>query len=118
MCEESSPFKVDFEKAYEHVERISGLGVAQEGVWVLMEVDQGCFSSRSVLVIVNGKARKSSRLLRVQGKLIRCSPFFVCFDSKGRMVDMVKEMGLVDGFGLGRSRVCVSQLEFFICYQF
>lgn len=25
---------------------------------------------------------------------------------------MVKEMGLVDGFGLG-SRVCVSQLEFF-----
>lgn len=26
---------------------------------------------------------------------------------------MVKEMGLVDGFGLGGSRVCVSQLEFF-----
>ncbi|XP_028121753.1 uncharacterized protein LOC114318966 [Camellia sinensis] len=109
-------FKVDFEKAYDHVDwgfvdfvlERKEFGVRwRKWIW-------GCLSSCNMSVIVNGKARDSflaSRGLR-QGDPLSPFLFILVTDVLGRIIDLAKDKGVIEGFVVGRDRIEVTHLQF------
>ena len=108
-------FKIDFEKAYDHVDWGFLDHVLQRKrfsqkwrSWM-----RGCLSSSSCAILVNGNAKgwvKASRGLR-QGDPL--SPFlFLVADVLSRLMIRAEETGITEGFFVGRDRTRVSLLQF------
>ena len=108
-------FKIDFEKAYDHVEWGFLDHVLQRKrfsqKWRSWMRD--CLSSSSFAILVNGNAKgwvKASRSLR-QGDPL--SPFlFLVADVLSRLMIRAEETGITEGFFVGRDRTRVSLLQF------
>ena len=109
-------FKLDFEKAYDHVEwgfldfvlRMKGFGSLWRK-WIL-----GCLSTVSYLVFINGRPRgkfKGSRGLR-QGDPLSPFLFTLVADVLGRLIDKAKDSDAIHGFFVGRDKVEVTHLQF------
>ncbi|KAL5549263.1 hypothetical protein UlMin_004494 [Ulmus minor] len=109
-------FKVDFEKAYDHVNwdfldlvlEKKGFG-ARWRTWM-----RGCISSANFSIMINGKPRGrfgASRGLR-QGDPLSPFLFILVADILGRMMDKAVSIGEVKGFKVGREEVVVSHLQF------
>ncbi|KAL5569671.1 hypothetical protein UlMin_026246, partial [Ulmus minor] len=109
-------FKVDFEKAYDHVNwdfldlvlEKKGFGVKWR-TWM-----RGCISSANFSIMINGKPRGrfgASRGLR-QGDPLSPFLFILVADILGRMMDKAVSIGEVKGFKVGREEVVVSHLQF------
>ena len=114
--EEGVVFKIDFEKAYNHVDwgfldhvlERKGFNTKWRS-WM-----RGCLSSTSFVVLVNGNAKgwvKATRGLR-QGDPLSPFLFTIVADVLGRMMIRVEERGLLEGFIVGLGRISVS---FTIC---
>ena len=114
--EEGVVFKIDFEKAYDHVKwdfldhmlEKKGFSLKWRS-WM-----RGCLSSISFAILVNGNAKgrvKASRGLR-QGDPL--SPFLltIVVDVLSRMLLKTEERSLLKGFRVGRNRCRVSHLQF------
>ncbi|RVW69351.1 Transposon TX1 uncharacterized 149 kDa protein [Vitis vinifera] len=114
--EEGVVFKIDFEKAYDHVrwdfldQVLEKKGFSPKWrKWM-----SGCLSSVSYAVLVNGSAKgwvKASRGLRQRDPL---SPFLFTLvaDVLSRMLLRAEERNMLEGFRVGRNRTRVSQLQF------
>ena len=114
--EEGVVFKIDFEKAYDHVswdfldhvlER-KGFNPSWRK-WM-----SGCLSSVSYAVLVNGNAKgwvKASRGLR-QGDPLSPFLFTLVADVLSRILLRAEERNLLEGFKVGRNRTRVSHLQF------
>ena len=109
-------FKVDFEKAYDHVNwdfldlvlEKKGFG-ARWRTWM-----RGCISSANFSIMINEKPRGrfgASRGLR-QGDPLSPFLFILVADILGRMMDKAVSIGEVKGFKVGREEVVVSHLQF------
>ncbi|KAL5577599.1 hypothetical protein UlMin_019298 [Ulmus minor] len=109
-------FKVDFEKAYDHVNwdfldfvlEKKGFGVRWRS-WM-----RGCISSANFSIMINGKPRGrfgASRGLR-QGDPLSPFLFILVADILGRMMDKAVRIGEVKGFKVGREEEVVSHLQF------
>ncbi|KAM7480816.1 hypothetical protein LguiB_005399 [Lonicera macranthoides] len=109
-------FKIDFEKAYDHVEwdfidhvlQNKGFG-ARWRKWI-----KGCLSSSNFLVMVNGRPRgifNASRGIR-QGDPLSPFLFVLVADVLNRLVVRAREMGIIDGFEIGRDKIKLSHLQF------
>ncbi|KAJ9691309.1 hypothetical protein PVL29_013479 [Vitis rotundifolia] len=114
--EEGVVFKIDFEKAYDHV-RWDFLDhvLEKKGFsprwrkWMC-----GCLSSVSYAVLVNGNAKgwvKASRGLR-QGDPLSPFLFTLVADVLSRMLLRAEERNLLEGFRVGRNKTRVSHLQF------
>ncbi|WJZ92594.1 hypothetical protein VitviT2T_011580 [Vitis vinifera] len=114
--EEGVIFKIDFEKAYDHV-RWDFLDQVLEKKgfsprwrkWM-----SGCLSSVSYAVLVNGSAKgwvKASRGLR-QGDPLSSFLFTLVADVLSRMLLRAEERNMLEGFRVGRNRTRVSHLQF------
>ncbi|RVW33074.1 putative ribonuclease H protein [Vitis vinifera] len=116
--EEGVVFKIDFEKAYDHVSwdfldhvlEMKGFGIRWRK-WM-----RGCLSSVSFAVLVNGNAKgwvKASRGLR-QGDPLSPFLFTIVADVLSRMLLKFKaeERKVLEGFKVGRNRTRVSHLQF------
>ncbi|RVX23043.1 LINE-1 retrotransposable element ORF2 protein [Vitis vinifera] len=114
--EEGVVFKIDFEKAYDHVSwdfldhvlEMKGFG-SRWRKWM-----SGCLSSVSFAVLVNGNAKrwvKASRGLR-QGDPLSPFLFTIVADVLSRMLLKAKERNVLEGFKVGRNRTRVSHLQF------
>ena len=111
LGEEGVVFKIDFEKAYDHVDWdfldhvLDRKGFSPRWrTWM-----RGCLSSVSFAILVNGNAKgwvKATRGLR-QGDPI--SPFLFTI-----VVDVLRaeKRSILEGFGVGRNRTRVSHLQF------
>ncbi|RVW97045.1 Transposon TX1 uncharacterized 149 kDa protein [Vitis vinifera] len=114
--EEGIVFKIDFEKAYDHVDWgfldhvLQRKGFSQKWrLWI-----RGCLSSSSFAILVNGNAKgwvKASRGLR-QGDPLSPFLFTLVADVLSRMLFRAEETGLTEGFSVGRDRTRVSLLQF------
>ncbi|RVW15777.1 LINE-1 retrotransposable element ORF2 protein [Vitis vinifera] len=114
--EEGIVFKIDFEKAYDHVDWgfldhvLQRKGFSQKWrSWI-----RGCLSSSSFAILVNGNAKgwvKASRGLR-QGDPLSPFLFTLVADVLSRMLFRAEETGLTEGFSVGRDRTRVSLLQF------
>ena len=114
--EEGIVFKIDFEKAYDHVDwSFFDHVLERKGFspkwrsWV-----RGCLSSTSFAILVNGSTKgwvKASRGLR-QGDLLSPFLFTLVVDVLSRMIFRVEESGLTEGFLVGQNRTRVSILQF------
>ncbi|RVW38032.1 LINE-1 retrotransposable element ORF2 protein [Vitis vinifera] len=113
--EEGVVFKIDFEKAYDHVSwdfldhvlEMKGFGIRWRK-WM-----RGCLSSVSFAVLVNGNAKgwvKASRGLR-QGDPLSFL-FTIVADVLSRMLLKAEERNVLEGFKVGRNRTRVSHLQF------
>ncbi|KAL5555254.1 hypothetical protein UlMin_037490 [Ulmus minor] len=109
-------FKVDFEKAYDHVNwdfldfvlEKKGFGVRWRS-WM-----RGCISLANFSIMINGKPRGrfgASRGLR-QGDPLSPFLFILVADILGRMMDKAVRIGEVKGFKVGREEEVVSHLQF------
>ena len=109
-------FKLDFEKAYDHVEwdfldfvlRMKGFGSLWRK-WIL-----GCLSTVSYSIFINGRPRgkfKGSRGLR-QGDPLSPFLFTLVADVLGRLIDKAKDSDAIHGFFVGRNKVEVTHLQF------
>ncbi|KAL5566826.1 hypothetical protein UlMin_029990 [Ulmus minor] len=109
-------FKVDFEKAYDHVNwdfldfvlEKKGFGVRWRS-WM-----RGCISLANFSIMINGKPRGrfgASRGLR-QGDPLSPFLFILVVDILGRMMDKAVRIGEVKGFKVGREEEVVSHLQF------
>ncbi|KAL5566610.1 hypothetical protein UlMin_029774 [Ulmus minor] len=109
-------FKVDFEKAYDHVNwdfldlvlEKKGFG-ARWRTWM-----RGCISSANFSIMINGKPQGrfgASRGLR-QGDPLSPFLFILVADILGRMMDKAVSIGEVKGFKVGKEEVVVSHLQF------
>ncbi|RVW72815.1 putative mitochondrial protein [Vitis vinifera] len=80
-----------------------------------MEIlDEGCLSSSSFAILVNGNAKgwvKASRGLR-QGDPLSPFLFTLVADVLSRLMIRAKETGITEGFLVGRDRTRVSLLQF------
>ncbi|KAJ9707046.1 hypothetical protein PVL29_002163 [Vitis rotundifolia] len=114
--EEGVIFKIDFEKAYDHV-RWDFLDhvLEKKGFsprwrkWM-----SGCLSSVSYAVLVNGNAKrwvKTSRGLR-QGDPLSPFLFTLVADVLSRFLLRAEERNMLEGFRVGRNRTRVSHLQF------
>ncbi|KAJ9678120.1 hypothetical protein PVL29_022881 [Vitis rotundifolia] len=114
--EEGVVFKIDFEKAYDHVSwdfldhvlEMKGFSHRWRK-WM-----RGCLSSVSFAVLVNGNAKgwvKASRGLR-QGDHLSPFLFTLVADVLSRMVLRAEERNALEGFRVGRNRTRVSHLQF------
>ncbi|RVW46685.1 LINE-1 retrotransposable element ORF2 protein [Vitis vinifera] len=114
--EEGVVFKIDFEKAYDHVSwdfldhvlEMKGFGIRWRK-WM-----RGCLSSVSFAVLVNGNAKgwvKASRGLR-QGDPLSPFLFTIVADVLSRMLLKAEERNVLEGFKVGRNRTRVSHLQF------
>ncbi|RVW36866.1 LINE-1 retrotransposable element ORF2 protein [Vitis vinifera] len=114
--EEGVVFKIDFEKAYDHVSwdfldhvlEMKGFGLRWRK-WM-----RGCLSSVSFAVLVNGNAKgwvKASRGLR-QGDPLSPFLFTIVADVLSRMLLKAEERNVLEGFRVGRNRTRVSHLQF------
>ena len=109
-------FKIDFEKAYDHVEwEFLDFVLERKGFhsrwrkWM-----RGCLSSVNYSVIVNGRPRgkfKGTRGLRQRDPL---SPFLFTLvaDGLGRMIDKLVDQHILDCFEVGIDKIKVSHLQF------
>ncbi|WKA03651.1 hypothetical protein VitviT2T_021750 [Vitis vinifera] len=109
-------FKIDFEKAYDHVKWdfldhvLEKKGFSSKWrKWM-----RGCLSSAFYAILVNGNAKgwvKASRGLRQSDPL---SPFLftIVADVLSRMLLKAEERSLLEGFRVGRNRCRVSHLQF------
>ncbi|KAJ9671271.1 hypothetical protein PVL29_027318 [Vitis rotundifolia] len=114
--EEGVVFKIDFEKAYDHVDWgfldhvLQRKGFSQKWrSWI-----RGCLSSSSFAILVNGNAKgwvKASRGLR-QGDPLSPFLFTLVADVLSRLMIRAEETGLTEGFLVGRDRTRVSMLQF------
>nr|CAN75609.1 hypothetical protein VITISV_002943 [Vitis vinifera] len=114
--EEGVVFKIDFEKAYDHVEWgfldhvLQRKGFSQKWrAWM-----RGCLSSSSFAILVNGNAKgwvKASRGLR-QGDPLSPFLFTLVADVLSRLMIRAEEAGITEGFLVGRDRTRVSLLQF------
>ena len=114
--EEGVVFKIDFEKAYDHVDWgfldhvLQRKGFSQKWrSWM-----RGCLSSSSFAILVNGNAKgwvKASRGLR-QGDPLSPFLFTLVADVLSRLMIRAKETGITEGFLVGRDRTRVSLLQF------
>ena len=109
-------FKLDFEKAYDHVDwsfldyvlERKGFGEKWRG-WM-----RGCLRSMNFAVMVNGRPRgwfEASRGLR-QGDPLSPFLFTLVVDVLSRLVSKAEERGIIRGFEVGRERVKISHLQF------
>ncbi|RVW27498.1 LINE-1 retrotransposable element ORF2 protein [Vitis vinifera] len=114
--EEGVVFKIDFEKAYDHVSwdfldhvlEMKGFSLRWRK-WM-----RGCLSSVSYAVLVNGNAKgwvKASRGLR-QGDPLSPFLFNIVADVLSRMLLKAEERNVLEGFRVGRNRTRVSHLQF------
>ncbi|RVX07515.1 putative mitochondrial protein [Vitis vinifera] len=109
-------FKIDFEKAYDHVKWdfldhvLEKKGFSSKWrKWM-----RGCLSSVSYAILVNGNAKgwvKASRGLR-QGDPLSPFLFTIVADVLSRMLLKAEERSLLEGFRVGRNRCRVSHLQF------
>ncbi|RVW97209.1 Protein-tyrosine sulfotransferase [Vitis vinifera] len=114
--EEGVVFKIDFEKAYDHVDWgfldhvLQRKGFSQKWrSWM-----RGCLSSSSFAILVNGNAKgwvKASRGLR-QGDPLSHFLFTLVADVLSRLMIRAEETGITEGFLVGRDRTRVSLLQF------
>ena len=112
--EEGIVFKIDFEKAYDHVDWgflehvLERKGFSPKWrSWM-----RGCLTSTSFAILVNGSAKgwiKASKGLR-QGDPLSPFLFTLVVDFLSRMIFRVEERGLAEGFLVGRYRTKVSIL--------
>ena len=114
--EEGLVFKIDFEKAYDHVNwdfldhvlKMKGFRPRWR-TWM-----RGCLSSISYAILVNGNAKgwvKASRGLR-QGDPLSPFMFTIVADVLSRMLLRAEERSMLEGFRVGRNRTRVSHLQF------
>ncbi|RVW82994.1 Transposon TX1 uncharacterized 149 kDa protein [Vitis vinifera] len=114
--EEGVVFKIDFEKAYDHVSW-DFLDHVLEKKWFSPSWRKwmsGCFSSVSYAVLVNGNAKgwvKASRSLR-QGDPLSPSMFTLVVDVLSRMLLRAEERNLLESFRVDRNRTRVSHFQF------
>ncbi|RVW16209.1 Transposon TX1 uncharacterized 149 kDa protein [Vitis vinifera] len=114
--EEGVVFKIDFEKAYDHVKwdfldhMLEKKGFSPRWrKWM-----SGCLSSVSFAILVNGSAKgwvKASRGLR-QGDPLSPFLFTLVADVLSRMLMRAEERNMLEGFRVGRNRTRVSHLQF------
>ena len=114
--EEGVVFKIDFEKAYDHVrwdfldQVLEKKGFSPKWrKWM-----SGCLSSVPYAVLVNGSAKgwvKASRGLR-QGDPLSPFLFTLVADVLSRMLVRAEERNMLEGFRVGRNRTRVSHLQF------
>ncbi|RVW82961.1 Transposon TX1 uncharacterized 149 kDa protein [Vitis vinifera] len=114
--EEGIVFKIDFEKAYDHVSWdfldhvLENKGFSPSWrKWM-----SGCLSSVSYAVLVNGNAKgwvKASKGLR-QGDPLSSSLFTLVVDVLSRMLLRAEERNLLESFRVGRNRTRVSHFQF------
>ncbi|WKA03325.1 hypothetical protein VitviT2T_021440 [Vitis vinifera] len=114
--EEGVVFKIDFEKAYDHVSwDFLDHVMEKKGFnprwrkWI-----RGCLSSVSFAILVNGNAKgwvKASRGLR-QGDPLSPFLFTIVADVMSRMLLRAEERNVFEGFRVGRNRTRVSHLQF------
>ena len=117
--EEGLVFKIDFEKAYDHVDWdfldhvLERKGFSPRWrTWM-----RGCLSSVTFTVLVNGNAKrwiKATKGLR-QGDPLSHILFTIIVDVLSRMMLRANERSLLEGFSVGRNRTRVSYLQFAIC---
>ena len=109
-------FKLDFEKAYDHVEwgfldfvlQKKGFGSLWRK-WIL-----GCLSTVSFSIYINSRPRgkfKGSRGLR-QGDPLSPFLFTLVADVFGRLIDKAKQCDAIHDFLVGRDKVEVTHLQF------
>ena len=114
--EEGVVFKIDFEKAYDHVDwdfldhvlERKGFSLRWRS-WM-----RGCLSSTTFAILVNGNAKgwvKAIRGLR-QGDPLSPFLFTIVVDVLSRLVVRAEERDLIEGCGVGRNRTRVSHLQF------
>ena len=104
--EEGVVFKIDFEKAYDHVDwdfldhMLDRKGFSPRWrSWM-----RGCLSSVSYAILVNGNAKgwvKTTRGLR-QGDPLSPFLFTIIADVLSRMMLRAEERSMLEGFGVGR----------------
>ena len=109
-------FKVDFEKAYDHV-RWSCFDKIMEKKdfgnrwrkWI-----NGCISTVNFSVMMNEKPRARFRASRGLRQGCPLSPFLftIVADMLGRLMDKAYEQGVIQGFTVEREVVHVSHLQF------
>ena len=114
--EEGVVFKIDFEKAYDHVDWgfldhvLQRKGFSQKWrSWI-----RGCLSSSSFVILVNGNAKgwvKAFRGFR-QGDPLSPFLFTLVADVLSRLIIRAEETGIIEGFFVGRDRTRVSLLQF------
>ena len=114
--EEGVVFKIDFEKAYNHVSwdfldhMLEKKGISPRWrKWM-----RGCLSTVSFVVLVNGNTKgwvKASRGLR-QGDPLSHFLFTLVADILSRMLLRVEERNSLEGFRVGRNSIRVSHLQF------
>ncbi|RVX04307.1 Beta-arabinofuranosyltransferase RAY1 [Vitis vinifera] len=114
--EEGVVFKIDFEKAYDHVKwDFLDHVLEKKGFsprwrkWM-----SGRLSSVSYAILVNGSAKgwvKASRGLR-QGDPLSPFLFTLVADVLSRMLMRAEERNMMEGFRVGRNRTRVSHLQF------
>ncbi|WKA01530.1 hypothetical protein VitviT2T_019810 [Vitis vinifera] len=114
--EEGVVFKIDFEKAYDHVKwDFLDHVLEKKGFsprwrkWM-----SGCLSSVSYAILVNGSAKgwvKASKGLR-QGDPLSPFLFTLVADVLNRMLIRAEERNMMEGFRVGRNRTRVSHLQF------
>ena len=109
--EEGVVFKIDFEKAYDHVDwgfldhvvERKGFNLKWRS-WI-----RGYLSSSSFAILVNGNAKgwvKASRGLR-QGDPLSPFLFTLVADVLSRLMIKAEEIGLTEGFFVGRDKTRV-----------
>ena len=109
-------FKIDFEKAYDHVSWdfldhvLEKKGFSPKWrKWM-----RGCLSSVSFGVLMNGNAKgwvKASRGLR-QGDPLSPFLFTLVADVLSKMLLRAEERNMLEGFRVGRNKTRVSHLQF------
>ena len=112
--EEGVVFKINFEKAYDHVDWgfldhvLQRKGFSQKWrSWI-----RGCLSSSSFAILVNGNEKgwvKASRGLR-QGNPLSPFLYTLMADVLSRLMIRAEEIGITEGFFVGRDRTRVSLL--------
>lgn len=109
-------FKIDFEKAYDHVEwRFLDEVLQRKGFgnrW--RRKVQGCLSSANFSVLINGRPRgkfKASRGLR-QGNPLSPFLFTLLVDVLSRLLEKAQENNMIKGLCIGQEKVEILHLQF------
>ena len=114
--EEGVVFKIDFEKAYDHVswDFLDHVLEKKGSSPKWRKWTSGCLSSVSYAVLVNGNNKgwvKASRGLR-QGDPLSPFLFTLVPDVLSKMLLRAEERNLFEGFRVGRNRTRVTHLQF------
>ena len=114
--EEGVVFKIDFEKAYDHVswDFLDHVLEKKGSSPKWRKWTSGCLSSVSYAVLVNGNNKgwvKASRGLR-QGDPLSPFLFTIVPDVLSKMLLRAEERNLFEGFRVGRNRTRVTHLQF------